>query len=122
MYPKTLIFHPFRYIFLFTDTLSSPARQGISRQWGQTPLRKCYDDFLNFHSGSDPIKVALQLMSYIKKQMDENGLFSNYTMQSLLDELDIIEYYQQPGKTHHLSEITEKQKELYRLMDVEVPT
>ena len=66
--------------------------------------------------------VALQMMSYIKKQMDQNGLFSNYTMQTLLDELDIIEYYQQPGKAHHLSEITKKQRELYALMEVEAPT
>lgn len=66
--------------------------------------------------------VALQLMSYIKKQMDENGLFSNYTMQSLLDELDTIEYYQQPGKAHHLSEITNKRRKLYELMEVPVPT
>lgn len=43
--------------------------------------------------------VALQMVSYIKKKMDENGLFSNYTIQSLLDELDTIEFYQQPGKT-----------------------
>ena len=54
--------------------------------------------------------------------MDENGLFSNYTIQSLLDELDTIEFYQQPGKAHHLSEITEKQRKLYELMDVAVPT
>ncbi len=65
--------------------------------------------------------VALQLMSYIKRQMDENGLFNNYTMQSLLDELDTIEYHQQPGKTHHLSEITQKQRKLYELMDVPAP-
>ena len=43
-------------------------------------------------------------------------------MQSLLDELDVIEYYQQPGKAHHLSEITEKQRKLYELMDVYAPT
>ncbi len=66
--------------------------------------------------------IALQLMSYIKKQMDENGLFSNYTMQTLLDELDIIEYYQQPGRTHHLSEVTSKQRKLYELMQVPIPT
>ena len=66
--------------------------------------------------------VALQMMSYIKKQMDENGLFSNYTMQTLLDELDIIEYYQQPGRAHHLSEITKKQRDLYEFMEVEAPT
>ncbi len=66
--------------------------------------------------------VALQMVSYIKKQMDENGLFAKYTIQSLLDELDTIEYYQQPGKTHHLSEITAKQLELYELMNVSAPT
>ena len=66
--------------------------------------------------------IALQLMSYIKKQMDVNGLFSNYTMQSLLDELDVTEYYQQPGKTHHLSEITNKQLKLYELMEIPAPT
>lgn len=66
--------------------------------------------------------VALQMVSYIKKQMDANGLFSNYTIQSLLDELDTIEYYQQPGKAHHLSEITQKQRDLYELMGVPVPT
>ena len=65
--------------------------------------------------------VALQMVSYIKKQMDEKGLFTNYTIQSLLDELDTIEYYQQPGKAHHLSEITEKQCELYEFMGVNVP-
>ena len=62
--------------------------------------------------------IGLQLMSYIKKQMDENGLFKDYTMQSLLDELDTIEYYQQQGKAHHLSEISEKQRKLYELMQV----
>ena len=65
--------------------------------------------------------IALSLMSYIKKYMDDNGLFKNYTMQSLLDELDVIEYYQQPGKAHHLSEITGKQKKLYEYMHVKVP-
>ena len=66
--------------------------------------------------------VALQILSYIKKKMDENRLFGKYTIQSLLDELDTIEYYQQPGKAHHLSEITAKQRELYDLMGVTAPT
>ena len=76
----------------------------------------------NFESKLFVQFIALQLMSYIKKQMDKNGLVSDYTMQSLLDELDVIEYYQQPGKAHHLSEITNKQRKLYELMEVPVPT
>ena len=65
--------------------------------------------------------VALELMSYIKKRMDDNKLFNNYTMQSLLDALDIIELYQQPGKAPHVSEVTEKQRKLYELMGVDAP-
>ncbi len=61
-------------------------------------------------------------MSYIKKQMDENGLFNDYTIQSLLDELDTIEYYQQPGRAHHLSETTNKQRGFYEIMGVVAST
>ena len=46
--------------------------------------------------------------------------FKDYTMQALLGELGTIEYYQQPGKAHHRSEITEKQLKLYELMDLPV--
>lgn len=43
-------------------------------------------------------------------------------MQSLLDELDVIEYYQQPGKAYHLSEVTAKQHKLYEYMKVKAPS
>jgi transposase len=66
--------------------------------------------------------VALIYLSYIKKAMDDNKLFKTYTMQELLDELDIIEIYQQPGRQHHLGEITNKQKKLYQYMGVEEPS
>ena len=65
--------------------------------------------------------LALIYLSYIKKQMDENGLYKKYTMQTLLDDLDVIELYQQPGKAHHLSEITKKQMALYDAMGVAIP-
>ena len=42
--------------------------------------------------------VALMYLSYIKKHMDDHDLFKSYTMQTLLDDLYIIEYYQQPGR------------------------
>ena len=66
--------------------------------------------------------IALELMSYIKKKMDDNHLYKNYTMQQLIDTLDIIELYQQPGKAHHLSEITEKQLKLYAALGVKAPS
>lgn len=66
--------------------------------------------------------VALIYLSYIKKAMDDHTLFKTYTMQELLDELDIIEWYQQPGRQHHLGEMTNKQKKLYQYMGVEKPS
>jgi len=66
--------------------------------------------------------IALIFMSYIKKAMDEGGLFKNYTMQELIDELDVIESYKSTGKRPHLGEITEKQKKLYAAMSIDCPT
>lgn len=66
--------------------------------------------------------LALSLMSYIKKAMENNHLFKNYTLQSLLDELDIIERYRQPGQRNYFSEITKKQAELFRFMNVKIPS
>jgi transposase len=63
--------------------------------------------------------IALMYLSYIKKQMDEHGLFKNFTMQTLLDELDIIETYHYPGYERHISERTSIA--LYRAMDVSLP-
>ena len=41
--------------------------------------------------------VALIYLSYLKKQMQEAGIFQNYTLQSLLVKLDIIECFGNPG-------------------------
>ena len=65
--------------------------------------------------------VALIFMSYIKKAMDQGGLFKNKTMQELIDDLDVIERYHHPGKKPQIGEITEKQKTLYAAMAVECP-
>ena len=65
--------------------------------------------------------IALIYMSYIKRAMDTAGLFKNYTMQELIDELDIIERFQHPGKSPHLGEMTVKQQKLYEAMAVAPP-
>lgn len=66
--------------------------------------------------------VALIYLSYIKKQMSDQSLFRTYTMQQLLDELDVIECFEQPGCAMRLGEMTKKQEALYHKMDVEPPT
>jgi transposase len=65
--------------------------------------------------------VSLIYLSYIKKRMQDYDLFKDYTMQGLLDELDIIECYKEPGKKTRFSEITKRQASLFELMGVPIP-
>lgn len=65
--------------------------------------------------------VALIFLSYIQKAMSEHDLFKQHTLQELLDELDIVERFDQTGKRHHIGEITKKQMHLYECMGVKSP-
>jgi transposase len=66
--------------------------------------------------------IALIYLSYIKKVMQEKQLFQRYTMQGLLDELDVIECYERPGHDLQFGEITKRQIELYDALGVPSPT
>ena len=66
--------------------------------------------------------VALIYLSYIRKEMSNKDLFKTYTMQELLDELDIIECFEQPGRKLRLGEMTKKQMNLYTCLGVDVPS
>lgn len=66
--------------------------------------------------------VALIYLSYIKKAMSDSNLFKDYTMQELLDELDVIERFEQPGSQSRVGEMTKKQMNLYTLLGVDVPS
>ena len=57
--------------------------------------------------------VALIYLSYIKNKMEEAGLFSRYTMHELLDELDVIECFTEPGKAPIQGEVLKKQEQIY---------
>ena len=65
--------------------------------------------------------VALIYLCRIKKVMDEKHLFAKYTLAELLDELDVIELYQQPNHATHVGEITAKQKALFEAFGFEAP-
>lgn len=66
--------------------------------------------------------IALIYLSYIKKSMSDHDLFRNYTMQELLDQLDLIERFEQPGRKPRIGEMTKKQQTLYGFFGVEPPT
>ncbi|MBN1191211.1 MAG: IS1634 family transposase [Dehalococcoidales bacterium] len=65
--------------------------------------------------------VALIYLSYIKKAMSDHNLFKDYTLQELLDELDVIERFEQPGHKPRIGEITQKQANLYACLGVNPP-
>jgi len=65
--------------------------------------------------------VGLIYLSCVKQRMDKAGLFKNYTMQELFDELDIIEKYQQPGGAAYYGEMTDKQRKLYTSLGFKPP-
>jgi len=66
--------------------------------------------------------VALIYLSYIKKQMQVKGLLKDYTLPSLLDKLDVIECFEQPGRSLRTGEMLEKQIQLYYDLGVKPPT
>jgi hypothetical protein len=63
--------------------------------------------------------VTLIYLSYIKKQKQENNLFKDYTIQGVLDKLDVIECFEQPGQSIGVGEILDKQKQLYHDLGIE---
>ena len=66
--------------------------------------------------------IALIFLSYIKKQMQDKKLFKTYTITEFLDELETIECVSRQGRKTRFSEVTKKQRELFKAMDVKMPT
>lgn len=66
--------------------------------------------------------VALIFLSYIKKQMQDQGLFNSYTLQGVLDQLDVIECFKHPSKKLRVGEILSKQLDLYSKLGVLPPS
>ena len=62
--------------------------------------------------------VARIYLSYIQKTMEEEGLVATYNLPELLDELDVIEYFMEPGKAPIQGEVLKKQEQIYRDLDI----
>jgi transposase len=63
--------------------------------------------------------VALIYIAYIHQVMIKKELYKNYSIQSLLDEFDIVETFRYPGKKTHHSEITKKQCQLFSCFNID---
>ena len=65
--------------------------------------------------------VALIIMSEVIRRMQDAKLFKKHTMQGILDQIDLIECFEQKGKASHYSEITDKQSKLYLALGITPP-
>ena len=65
--------------------------------------------------------VALIYLSHIHKTMKEHQLYRNYSMQTLLDELDLIERFDYQTRKWHCGEVTGKQAKLYAAFGITPP-
>jgi len=65
--------------------------------------------------------VALIYLAYIDRKMHDHSFYKDYTLQDLLDELDVIERFEYPGHQSHSGEVTKKQTELFKLLGVDAP-
>lgn len=54
--------------------------------------------------------------------MKETGLYKTYSMHQLLDKLDVIECFEFPNHMLRVGEVLSKQKEIYEVLGVEVPS
>ena len=66
--------------------------------------------------------IALIYLSYVKKKMQDAKLFEKWTLQGLLDELDIIERFESPNQGYSLGEITKKQEGIYKALGIKTPS
>lgn len=53
--------------------------------------------------------------------MQDNNIFKDYTIQTLLDKLDLIEYFKYKNSKLQVGEIHQKQKDIYTKMGIEIP-
>ena len=66
--------------------------------------------------------IALIYLSAVKRKMQDAKLFETWTLQGLLDELDVIELLEAPGHGRILGEITKKQEPIYGALGVQPPS
>lgn len=58
----------------------------------------------------------------ICEAVSKRGLKISYTLQGLLDELDLVECFEAPGHGKMLGEMTKKQADLYQKLGIDPPS
>ena len=66
--------------------------------------------------------VALILISHLDHKMKKSDLYKKYTLHQLLDELDVIECFEDANHSLRIGELLNKQAKIYEDLGVKIPT
>lgn len=66
--------------------------------------------------------IALILISHLDHMMKEADLYKSYSMHQLLDKLDVIECFEDPGHPLRIGEMLDKQTAIYEALNVMPPS
>ena len=66
--------------------------------------------------------IALIIISYIHRKMQQKKLYENYTMTGLLEELELVQSYREPGRAPIIGEMVQRQKDIYEALEVRPPS
>lgn len=66
--------------------------------------------------------IALILISHLDHKMKAADLYKSYTMQQLLDKLDVLECFEEENRKLRIGELLSKQAEIYEALGVTLPT
>ena len=122
----------FGYFALLSNDASLDAKGALAVYRNKDMIEKAFGDIkerLDFRTPKvgnaetlrgklTAVFVALVLAQELRRRMDEAGLYSRYTMQGLLDELEAIERYECEGHRPKVLAVTRKQRELYDALGV----
>jgi transposase len=125
----------FGYFALFGNDAALSAQAALEVYRNKDMVEKCFADVkgrLDFRTPkvSSPetlngkllcMFIALIITSWLKQAMKNGGLDKDWTMESLIDELDVIERYTHPGKTPKVMEVTDKQMKIYEALGIKPP-
>lgn len=65
--------------------------------------------------------VALIFISFLHQRMKEQKIYKDYSMNQLLDKLDVIECFETPGRKLRVGELLNEQLKIFEALDVEPP-
>jgi transposase len=122
----------FGYFALLTNDAGLSAREALAVYRAKDAIEKAFGDIkerLDFRTpkveNTETLRgkllavfVALILACELRKRMKAANLYGSYTMQSLIDELDIIERYECKGHRPRVLVVTKKQRELYEALGI----